>query len=356
MELIKKNRLIFWVTAVVILVLVLVLPVRLPHNISTYGKIYPQKEWVVFKGPDGRLLTTLVNNSTGISENYSVTQFERGDAVEFRIDKKIRAGYPITQNDTVAVIFSNKTESELTDLKADLAAETALLEVNLSEEKESVINREKQRLEYAKRQLEEQQKLFRRQKALFEKDLISEEEFDLAKGAVDLFKINVEIAEERVQTVSTGSKTEEVNYIRSRIEGLKNRINILEQKFSDFVIQSPIDGVIRRTYSADTLLIVSDTSNFVLLSPIQPKDEIFIKNNQKILFEIPNHGKTFSALIKNIEPSARNISGESFYIVNANVIDKSPKLIPGLSVECTVETEALYPREYLSNFISGLVN
>jgi hypothetical protein len=353
----KNNRNSQIVLAVIFLLLIVFyfIPIEIPKTVTAAGKLYSAKEWLLIKGPDGRLMTMLKNNKKGVSESYSVTQFERGDAIEFSISEVIKSGAFISANDTVGIIYSNETEKELIDLKSELAVESALLEVNLSTEKEAIVKSEEQRLEYAKRQLVEQEKLFRRQQALFDKNLISEEEFEVAKGAVELFRINVDIATERLKTVTTGAKEEEIDFIKSKIDGLSNQIEILQRRFSDFVIQSPIDGIVNLNFSSDTLLIISDTTEFIGLFPIHIKELKNISAGQNIEIEIADLSEETSGTIISIDKKLHQVNNNQYFVIAASFIkNEESNLLPGLSVTANISSQPITTKEHINHFFISL--
>ena len=331
-------------------------PFDMPYNIKTYGKIVPAKEWILAKGPDGRLMTSLVNYKTGTYDNYTVTQFQRGDAVEFSMGKNIAAGTTINKFDTVANIYSNETEKKLSKLKGDLATEKAVLQVSFGTEKQSVIDEQKRKVEYAKRQLSEQEKLFTRDKALFEKELISKEDYDISEGAVELFKINVRIAEEKLNNVITGAKSEQINLIRSRINGLENEIDILYDKFSQFILTSPLSGIINRSLSRDTLLVISDTTEYLVVIPVELEKIDYIKSGQEVNVKFDHFNTELSGEIFSIDNKVRYNQGNQYFLVFAEITDQVKIPLQDLRVECTIACEKMPPRDHLFRFINNSFN
>lgn len=344
-----------WIIIFVLLCVVLLLPFKIPYKITVPGKVFPSKEWLVEKGTDGRLMTSLINHRAGIHENYAVRLFERGDAVQFSFNTNIVAGSNITTNDTVGVIYSNESQKKLVNLKADLGSQTALLDVSLTEEKEAVVSAAQQGVVYAERQFVEQQKIYNRQKGLYDKNLISIQEFDLSKGALDLFRINVEIAKERLNSVTTGAKQESIDLIKTKIGGLQKEIVIMEQKFSDYVIQSPIDGMVNRVFSSDTLLIVSDTTEFIVLMAIQWDYKEYVKVDQTVEFDLQDRSSS-SGKIVTLEKSAKLISQNLVSFVTADYSGDNINFMPGLVIECSIICEDLTPRQHLFRFFESLLN
>ena len=345
-------NLVTWLIILFVLILAFIIPIEIPNNISVKGKIYPAKEWILTKGTDGQLVTTLFNYKKGVGENFTVAQFERGDAVEFSFSDQVYSGNSISLNDTIGIIYSNFTEKELIDLRSALAVDSALLRVNMSEQKESVVKSEEQKLEYAKSQLDEQQKIYRRQKSLYEKNLISQEEFEVAESAIELFTINVDIAEERLRTVLTGAKKEEIDLIKSRMRGLSRQIDMLEKKFSEFVIQSPVKGVVSRIFASDTLLTIYDTTDYIAVVPIHINDLKFSQVGQYIEFEDIDKVRMLKAEIVQIDKSVKSSINAQYFLASADFNGDNKYLLPGLVLKGKLKSEPLILRDLLLDFIN----
>lgn len=342
------------ILVIVLLIIVTLLPIKIPHNISVKAKLYPSQEWILVKGTDGRLMSSVVNNQYGVNQTYKVAQFERGDAVEFSLKPNIISGVNVSVEDTLGFIYSNDTERKLVELKASLTSENYLLKANLSKEKEAIVKGEEQQLQFARQQLEEQQKLFTRQKSLYEKNLISQEEYDVSESAVELFKINVDIALEKLRSVTTGAKPEEIELTKSRIEGLKQQIDVLNKRFSDFIIKSPFGGVVKRVFSSDTLLIVNDSTNLVAFLPISLGDINFIKHGQIVKIADNKTGNEITGVLETIGKSVKTAGNNQYVIATAVFKDGSKYFLEGQIVKSKIICEQLIPMDYVQNFFASL--
>jgi len=314
----SKKKILLFMTAFAVIVLLLI-PIKIPYSLSSIAKAKPAKQWLIIKGTDGKLVTTLINNINGNVENYSVTQFERGDVVQFYLNKNIVSGVKVNEKDSIAFITSNLSEIEITQLKSELNDALAQLKLSESNEKESIVNTEKQKLEFSKKQYEEQQNLFNRQKSLYEKQLISQEEYELAKSSLELFKINVDISSERLSTVQTGSRPEEIEMIKSRIVGLQNQIRAFENKFDKYFIQTPINGIIQRTYSTDTLINIEDYSELIAFVPVKNEYLNQIKIGQTVNLEGNSFTTNISGKVINLQSFTQKGIAENFIIAQVRV-------------------------------------
>ena len=99
-------RQVFILSSVAVIV-ALVMPFKVPYSIKTSGKLVPAKEWILSKGSDGRLIESLFDHQKGVSESFSVTQFDRGDAVQFKLNDDLASNSTIVAGDTVGSIRSS---------------------------------------------------------------------------------------------------------------------------------------------------------------------------------------------------------------------------------------------------------
>lgn len=344
-----------WIGILFVLVIVLLLPIKIPYSIKAPGKILPAKQWIVSKGPDGRLITVLKDNKLGISQNYSVSQFERGDAIQFSLRPNISSGSAIREKDTVASIYSNEIERQFIQLKGELEVAKASLAANESGEKQSSIQEEKERLEFMKKQADEQKKIFNRLEALYHKDLVSQEEYEISKGTAELNQINISIAEAHLQTVQSGVKKEQLDYIKSQVQALQKQIDILQKRFKNYTLISQVTGVANRILGNDTLLVVSDTSEFVVLIPVKWEERNYLFNNQKVYLKAPDSSVSQDATLVRIDKSIHPLNGGQVFLVTA--FFNSPKIdfLSGLIVQCSIKCDPIRPVEYLKRIFESFL-
>ncbi|MCX6151171.1 MAG: HlyD family secretion protein [Ignavibacteriales bacterium] len=344
-----------WIIILVVITIILLLPIKIPYSIKSPGKILSSKEWIVSRGADGRLITVLKDNKLGVSRNYSVSQFERGDAIQFSLRPNIANGSAINFTDTVASIYSNEIERQFVQLKGELEVAKASLATYETGEKQSVIKEEKERLEFMKKQAVEQKKVFQRLEALYQKKLVSEEEYEVSKGTSELNEINISIAEAHLQSVQTGVKKEQVDFIRSQIISLQKEISILQKRFNDYILISQISGVASRAMDGDTLLIVADTTEYIVLIPVKWEDRNYIAINQKVYLKPPDSGIKQDATLIRIDKSIHQLNGGQLFLVTAQLNSKLIDLLPGLMIQCSIECDPVRPIEYLRRMFKSIL-
>ena len=352
----SRKSFIIWGAVLVIFIILLLLPIKIKYNIFVRGKILPAKEWIIYKGTDGRLTSLLTDYKSGINQSYDVTLFDRGDAMQFALDNELSSGKRINKYDTIATIFSSEIEREIESLNGDILSAKASLTSNLTGEKSAIVEQEQKNLAYAIKQAEEQKKILDRFSALYEKGLVSQEEYELAKGTYDLNMINISIAEARLSTVKTGAKQEEIGLIRSQIASLEKELSVMQKRHNSFTITSPVDGIINRKTNSDTLIIVSDNSEYVVMCPVKVNDRKYLKTSTPIEIHSLGNKQNVTAKIYEIDKSVKVVNGLQVFIITASILGETDQLYPSLIVDCYIDTGDLSLLEYIERIWQRMVN
>lgn len=352
----SRKTLFFWIILISVIIVLLLLPIKINYNLSVKGKILPTKEWIIYKGTDGRLTSQLINYKTGISQSYDVNLFDRGDAMQFAFNTSLHSGAQILANDTIGVVYSNEIERQIENLKGQINLAKASLSLNLTGEKQAIIDQENKNLEYAIKQAEEQKKILDRMQVMYEKGFVSKEEYEITKGNYDLNNINISISKARLQSVESGAKQEQIGFIKSQIISLENELAVLKKRFEGFTIISPISGIVNRKTNSDTLLMISDVSEFMLISPVKIVDKQFITKSAKI--DINAAGKKLSdtAYVLEIDNNIKIVNGIQVVTVTSIISGSSQYLVPNLIVDCYIQTGKLSPIDYLGRVWQRMVN
>jgi hypothetical protein len=339
--------------AILLLVILFVLPIKLPYSFSAIGRLNVAEEWIILKGRDGQLITMLKDLRTGLSKNYSVTEFERGDNAKFTFNPNIKLGMKISKSDIIGSISSNELDIRLTTLRGKLLVTEALLKQNLSGEKESLIKEAEENLVYLRKKAEVDKKIYLRQEKLFGKNLISEEEYEVYKNTNELNAIEIAIAETQLQSISSGEKSEKINFIKAQITALKNEITMMEKKADNFIFTSPIIGIVKSLQVGDTLLVVADTSQYVLTVQLPLDKYNYITCVPGADITIPFQNKIAAATLGSINNSVQYFSSRPMVIATAIVNKTSNDFMPGLLVKCDVECGEIEIAEHIKRIFNS---
>lgn len=334
--------------AVVATVIVLfLLPIKVPYAVTVPGKILCTQEWIVTLNADGGIVAFVVDRASGVTKHYSLAQFERGDAVQFTLDPHVVGGITVAQGDTIGVVQSSEIERELQRLRGELRNVTASLAVSVTGEKQSIVEEAKQSVEYAKRQAEDLKAVLARQKLLYEKGLVAQQEYDLAERRASTSVIEVSIAEAKLRSATTGAKKEETEFVRAQIRSLQNEIDVVEKQEQAYRLISPLSGVVTQVAASDTLLIVSDTTEYVVIMPVPLRERSHVLPRQNVKLYASEVERIPSAVMMTVDNTIQSLNGQQVILATAQLNHATGELLNGLLARCSIECASLSPFDYL---------
>lgn len=351
----RRRKWAFGVAAAVLVPLVFVLPISVPYTITTTGKILCTSEWIVALNRDGGIVTFIADRASGITRHYSLAQFSRGDAMSFSIDAEIAGGSSIIAGDTVGIARSSEVARELERLRGELQNATAALAVAVTGEKQSIVEEAVQSVEHAKRQAEEYNSVLARQKLLFDRGLVSEQEYEFAQRQAATSTIAVSIAEARLRSVTTGAKKEQADFVRAQIKSLQSEIHVLERQEKEYRLIAPISGIVTQVGKGDTLLVVSDTTGYVVVMPVSVHERTSVLPEQQVRLYASEVGNIPRAAVSKVDKTIHSLNGQQVVLATAQLVDMPEEVLNGLLARCTIECESLSPFEFVKRKFQSLV-
>jgi hypothetical protein len=185
--------------------------------------------------------------------------------------------------------------------------------------------------------------------------MIAQQEYEIASREASLAAIEIDIAKARLQSVSTGAKKEQVAYVRALIQSLQREIGVLERRRSNATFIAPLTGIAMNVASNDTLLIVTDTSDYVLMMPVGVRERGFLAHQQRVIVRTRELGSLPEAVIAAIDNTIYALNGEQVVFVTARLPNAVPSLLHGLSAQCKIECASVFPKEFVARTIHAAV-
>lgn len=347
LDIAKRTKIIVGTGILLIAAVVIIFSVKIPYTINVPGKILYSNEWIITINANGGIQTYLVNRASGVTNQFTIAQFNRGDAVQLLIDTLISKGKKVSKGDVVGSILSSELEKELERLNGELLTSNASLVMVESGEKESIVEEAKQEVERAKRQSEDLKAILLRQKALFEKGLSSQQEYELAERRAKVSSIDILISESKLKSVSSGAKKEQVDFIKAQIKSLQGQIDVLKKQLQVYNLVSPVSGVVTKVSENDTLLVISDTAEYVVLMPIPLIEYSLLESKQIVNIFAVDVQNIPSARITNIDKVIQPLNGHQVVIATASIENSSSEFLNGLLARCSIKTESMPILNYL---------
>lgn len=346
----QRSSIIFFCVALPLIAAILLLEVRVDRSIATVFEVFPAQKWVLAKGTEAQITSTVIDYRSAISNNISVVQFERGESMNFHLASSIGARASLAAGDTVAVVSSSRLQEQLITLRGSLLVAQAGLAAKSAGEKESLIEQGRKQVEYSEARIVLKRIPFERKRELFKRGYIANEEFETAAQELRQAEIENEINHAQLAVYTSGSKKEDLEVLRSTIRSLQNEIGVLEARLEGFVLRSPVSGELIRNFSRDTLLIVNNTSSLILNVQIRFEKTGALAEGDTVRLALKHASAELSGRIVAISKVVETVNAVQIVTARIAIDGANTRLLPGL----TVGGEIILGRETLLDHMAAL--
>ena len=329
-----------FVSGVVVLVLLFVLPIEVQETVEVPGRVLPAQEWVVVRNSGGALSAIRRDYRTGAVEATFTAEPARGDAVQFELGPAA-AAHAVAAGDTVGFFASGETALRMATLRGAVDAARAELRLYQSGEKASLVEAARQDFRYAQTALEQATREADRQCSLAARGVVTEQACEDAGSARRLAAAGAAAAEARLEAVRTGARAEAITLARTRLASLEQEAATLAERFEMGTLVAPISGMTYRVFSPDTLLMVADTSAYTVVLPIRWSDRGRVTPGQEVVLRVSEWGEQPHGRIVDLRETAPRAAGQTYVLAAAEVTAGKERLKPGLLVRAVIETESV---------------
>jgi multidrug efflux pump subunit AcrA (membrane-fusion protein) len=257
----------------------------------------------------------------------------------------------LAAGDTIGCIGSSETDFLLSQLRGELAVETANLDMYATGEKESLVREARYQVEYAQTQADQQTREVARLRALADKSMAPEADMERAENLLRLYEIQVGINKASLDALLTGSKTEMLDQVRSRIAALQDEIDVLERRMALSTIISPLSGYIVGSVSSDTLAVVCGAGSYAVVLPIRWEDRSLVETNSTVELTVAGLAERPTGRIEYIDRAAVLLNGANVLRAVAVIESGADNLGPGVYARCSIVCQPFKPHEYVLDFL-----
>lgn len=238
----------FWIVTIIIIFFTIIIVasgyIKIPYTISSRAVFMPASEFNLVRTVEGNLISSFKDNLRGVVKSYGVTEFQRGDVVQFLLNPKMVNQKFVNAGDTIGWIISNEEQRNLIQLKGELGIMKAELDFYTTGQKPEDVQTAKEELELAKEQLDIQKKLLKRSALLFKDSVIPQQEYDIELNKLKVKEIEVGVAEARYLSITTGEKKEQSRLVAAKITNLELQIKQVSDRLAYFTFTTPMSGMI----------------------------------------------------------------------------------------------------------------
>jgi hypothetical protein len=265
-----------------------------------------------------------------------VNRFAGGDAARLTLESRLQAGSSVHEGDTLASIYSNEVARQYSELLGRLRVAMASLDLYATGEKPAIIEEERVRMLQAVELAAQHQLELNRLRQLRSQSLISEQEIELAESEQRVLEAGVEVARARFESVSSGAKPEQIDLTRAEVGSLQEEIDDIRERLRLSTITSPVSGRVARSFGADTLISVNDTTAFVVMMALPLHRFDLVEIGDTVHVQATGAPEDLIAVVSQLGDEVHVMNGHQVVLVDARIMDPPRRLLPGSSVTCRI--------------------
>lgn len=346
-ELKKKHQVLIIIIIILVISGLFFLPVKVPFIIDSVAKILPARQWILYRGNDGEIITNTVNNLNVTNSIYQRISFERGESIILDMGPANRLNIA-AKGDTLGYIYSSARQADLIRLKGELDVLNAAVKAGMSGDKKTEVQAAEQRLALAVSEVDKQTKIVDRLKKLLEKDIIAKAEYQ--EEADELYTLTkaVKIRQAELESSLSGEKAEEIEMLKKQITAVNNEISFLQRQIdSQNIITAPFSGRLDRSFSNDTLLVLSNFDLGVGYIPVHLAEADYISDDGRVSFKSNSQAAELSGKVLKKHPAMKMIGGKQCMIVLTDVSPLTNDFVSGSLAQAKINCGQIALQTYL---------
>lgn len=332
------------------------MPWQWQYSALTKAKVKPHLEWELSRTLNGNLLTKFTDHYNNKVKSYSVTEFTRGDVVEFRLFPGLVEGTRIEEGDTIGFIYSNEEQRKLIELLGSMEILNSEYLFYTTGQKPEDADMAERRYKLAEQELATQKKLMARSEVLFQDSVISLQEYEIDLNELRVKELAYSIAEAHYRSVTTGDKPEQALLIESKIQALAMQIEQVQSRLAFFTLISPVSGQLvynrKGGVSGDgseSIVKIMSTDQQIGVAPIRIQDQTLFRIGDEVeLISLSQRGKLIA--IDNVAQG--DWAGTTLYVTFILEPDSlgaaAPSILPGSIADIKIKGPKLSSWDYLS--------
>ena len=170
-----------------------------------------------------------------------------------------------------------------------------------------------------------------------------------------MLRINVSIADAQLSTVNSGARVEEIRQRVEEIEAIRGEIDALSRRKALSTYVSPLTGVLQHSVAADTLCVVNEVHESVLLMPLRLSEKEYLTEGAKVLVHGEHGAGDHTARLVSTGTDVQYLRGHAVTISTAAMSATPPALPRGLLVPCDIVCDDVSLSVYLVRWIQGFM-
>ena len=324
-----KNRSVFYMAGIIVLLLIVILIIRIPYTIKVPCHIVGQKEWALIQVEPDKMISKTFDNKEDKTLGFTLLQFAREDFVNYK--QYSTDDTWIDKNDPIANIVSLNNKLSMADLKGELEKARDNLAIASAGEKQALLEEAERALELANIQFSAYEPQYLRNKELYESNLISSSEWEITRATYDAYQSNIALQEARLEVMRTGEKSEIVRYMQDHIEQLRSQVQLMDTKLAMGDLRAPFSGIISYPSQDSLICLIENVDSVLCKLPVIAPEIRYLEPGQEITIRLFESNEEQQAELIKIGHRSKLINGTPSYIITGYLNSDSEDILPGMS-------------------------
>lgn len=326
----KPGRLIT-VGAVLAGVIVASIFVHLPLRIANDCVVVPLEQvQLTTMAPGAAELLIEKANEEKILKQY---QLIGQDYSVLAIVPALKSGDMVRAGDLIASIKSNVYESEKLERYANL--EQAQKQLDLLEKGPQLeeIKQTEDVIAQVRSKLNKSRQDLNRAESLYAKGGISQIELEETRTGNQVLKSELDFYKNQLTLLKRGARPEELDMAKAQVDQLEARMKHLESQLEQTIIESPINGIVTRVNSGNTVIEIARMDTVKVEISVPEKEISAVNMRNPIRMKVHAYpGLTYAGQVMKIEPLAvPDNRGRAIITVAARVANADGLLKSGMT-------------------------
>lgn len=351
MLVLRKKQATLWLLVAALLVLMgSFVPFGIPYTTETKALLQPLRQFELSRNAQGNLITNTRDNRSGAVESYSITEFSRGDAVQFTLRPQLHDGVRVQAGDTLGALYSNEEQGRLVQLSASLDVLQAELTFFSTGQKPEDVAFAQAQLLLTEQELATQRILTQRSEVLIRDSIISQQEYDIALNELKVKELAYQIAQARLASIQTGEKPEQVQLIESRIDATRRQLAQAQERINFFTLLAPFAGTVlmeRSFTTSNKLLRIIDDSQYIGIAPMLLQHRAYFDAGNAVEVTAYGKNKGLKGKILRFDNASQQVNGQAVVFLTLAFAPGTHDLIPGNLLDIKLTGSSLNPQAYL---------
>ncbi len=341
-----------------VILALLLIPFKIPYTLVSIGSVLPSLEWRLIQDVGGGISATLQDNESGVVNNISSWQFERGDLYSMQLAIDPGSTKTVKEGDTLVRIFSSVINQQMLDIENQIKVKSAINKDLSTGEKPPIVQEAESKLASAKETYLQKTKELEVAKRLYDEGVMATLEYSRIQNDFEVAKIGIRIAEKALLTANTGQKVETVLVNNSEINSLRRQLDFLKNRNAKYLITSSFDGIISPINEIGQVMILQKVSECIVTIPIKVEEMEFLGENPQILVNDPISHKTYNAKLLEKSSSVQVLSMRNVGFLKCLIspYDEKVPITLGIGAKCEVHCDDLSPVQYLKRLMKFTIS